>query len=529
MPTPKSKKKAAKKTTASKLGGKKTTKKGSAKSKLSGKKSKGKPNTREKDFGAGRKVIYPTPSVKLHQASSKNGPITEDLAKTMLGWQVLGEDESPGEEYYVFKDMEGSKVVCWNNHKNRPFRLPKCKVLMQEILNKRFKLNMENMIIGRTGLTLNCQHRLTALIFAVQEWRKDDSIWREIWDEEPWIESTIAFGASEMEDVVNTYDTGTSRTLADALYLSGHFGDDLSEAARKKIAKTCESAVKMLWHRTGASNNAFAIYRTHSESLEFIDRHPKILECVREISAWEGSKKDKLISTYLSLGYSSALMYLMASSTSYHADYIADNLRDESALKWDLWEDACDFWHGLASKDKKFAMVKKYLTSLLAEHITVDHKTRMCMLINAWLLFVQGKRITEEGIAVKFDHTDEGRLKIGEYPTCGGIDEGEPGELRAVEVDIDDIKARKDKVDKDRMKKLFGKSKDSKAVTNGEYKEGDKVWVKEANGEHWRGTIKTVEEGIGGKNVGVQPDAGYAGAGNTYTMKMSNVYTERPE
>lgn len=504
---------------------KKVTTKGASKVKKTTKKSTKKRTWKPNEGAAERAVKYPKPSIELR--SVENGsPITSEDAKDLLGWQVV-----EGEVDFDFKDREGNKVLCWNNQRNRSQYKTTIEMLVQEILRKRYLLNMENIIIGKTGQVLNGQHRLISLIFADQEWRNEDNEQaKEYWDNPPYIESTIAFGAEETDEVVNTYDTGKSRSLADVLYRSPYF-QDVSKAKRKRMAKDCEGAVKMLWHRTGAKNSAFAVIRTHAESLDFIDRHYTLLECVRYITDTEGGGKEKKVSKYLSRGYSAALLYLQACSTSHHADYLRDEVRDEKVLNFDLMEEAKDFWHHLAVDSKEFVPVKKYLHQLLGDREVLSWKERMCLLIKAWLLFSQNKRITTSGLELEYDTDEEtGISELTEYPTVGGIDEGEPGELRPPDPTPEEIMERSKAIRKDKgLKKMFGKKKPVEESPD-DLELSSQVWVDEGDGaEPWRGSIRVLRR-KGGKitKIAVQPDKGYAGSGKEFGVKPEQVSINHP-
>jgi hypothetical protein len=218
-----------------------------------------------------RVALYETPYLEL---ASGDKAITVEYAKKLLGWTVE-DDKEKFNANYLLKDFSGKKVRCSNNVTNRPLYMAVVKVLIQEILRKRWRLNGESLIIGSTGLILNGQHTLIALILAGQQWEKDPEACDQ-WTTEPTIDKAIVFGIDESDMTVNTMDTCKPRSLADVIYRSEFFSG-IKAGDRQACARIADYAVRILWHRTGAGLDAFAPRRTHAESLDFIARHPRLL------------------------------------------------------------------------------------------------------------------------------------------------------------------------------------------------------------------------------------------------------------
>ena len=133
-----------------------------------------------------REVKHAKPRVVLYDADK---PLTADTARKLMGW----EEEKEGGKIkfgnsFLLKTASGAKVRCLHNTANRPLRMSNVSKLKQEILRRRWYLNMENRIIGRTGLVLNGQHTFIALILAVQEWTATPEAFPH-WDKEPTIET----------------------------------------------------------------------------------------------------------------------------------------------------------------------------------------------------------------------------------------------------------------------------------------------------------------------------------------------------
>lgn len=352
-----------------------------------------------------RETIYEEVTVKV---CSDEAPLTLEQAKQLLGWTEESEEEKFKE--YLVKDSNGTKIKCFNNVSNRPLYLSNVDTLKQEILRRNWKFNGEPIIVGRTGLILNGQHTLIALIFAVQTWEQNPDAWPE-WKEEPTIDKLLVLGVSEIDSVVNTMDTCKPRTLADVIYRSDFF-TKLPARDRKGIARVCSYAVNTLWERMGAEH-AFAPRQTHAEALHFLEKHPKVLKAVHHVCI---ENNDNSISRYLSLGYAAGLLYLMGCSTTDPEEYLKDSR--ESKLDWTNWEKACEFFVLLASSSKAMDPLKKAVSRLIEEG-GGSRKERMALVAKAWTQWVERGKLS--CLQLKYEDQDGMRV-LTEEPTVGGID-----------------------------------------------------------------------------------------------------------
>jgi hypothetical protein len=238
----------------------------------------------------GPSSILPWKSSRLTGEGMTFGPITVAKGKEILLWEAEKEYAArvkasnpaykdveitfPKEFPAHFRDEEGNLVRCWNNCKNRWFDEPRARLYAQEILQRNWAgpstfpgetVNGETIVIGRTGIVLSGQHRLIGLVLAFQMWLGKNKLhWQKYWQEEPFLESLIVTGVSEHPCIVRTLDNVKSRTLADTLYTSEVFdGLTLPEAngetqrtlrpkERMELARMLDSAVDLLWKRTGA-------------------------------------------------------------------------------------------------------------------------------------------------------------------------------------------------------------------------------------------------------------------------------------
>jgi len=431
--------------------------------------------------------------------SSPGDYISADEAKELLGW-TEATDETPL-EIHNFK-VGSRKVFLANNITNRPISKSNYDSLKQEILRYRWMFNGEPIIIGKTGLVLNGQHTLIGLILAAEEYAE----WPEgqFWSEEPFIEKLIVYGVDEGDETVNTMDTCKPRSLTDVMYRSAYFQSmKLNGTQKKRVARIADFCIRNLWERTGACFDPFnAAKRTHSESIGFVERHLKLIDCVGFIFEED---TDGNITKWLVPGKCAALLYLMASSKSiFHEYYSDDDVRSESVLDWSMEELAQEFFVLIAARSNKL----QHLFEMMAE---VDDDERIttedtvALLIKAWNLFSSGKTVTREKLKLEYKINEDGYQTLIECPTVGGIDLGKPEKPEEEDEPEDDDKTLEEKPTKRKGKHL----------------EGDEVWVQETDDEasRWKGTIKELYP----KRAKVSVGNGYAGAGTVIEVSLEHL------
>lgn len=372
-------------------------------------------------------------------------PFTDDLAKEILGWQdeagfavalesqytkaeIKNLNTSFGEDY-LFKDRNGDKIRCGNNLHNRPFYAQTAEDWMLEILRRKWQFNGESMIVDKYGGCQDIQHRAIGLVWACQEWELDRKLpkpqqkWQEFWPEKPTIDCIVVFGIEDSDDVVNTINTGKPRTLSDAIYRTSWLADKpLGE--RQQLAKVIAGAVTYLWKRTEAKAGSLAPRRPHSESFEFLDNHKRLRDkCVPFIVAEGDGKK---LTPYLSLGWASALLYLMGSASSDFGKYTKTG--HEKSLDWSLYDKAEEFWTLFCNNAKELEPLREELERLPME---IGAEFKVDMIVKAWTLFSDGQEIAPEAIQLNIGQ-EEGHYVLAEAkPRLGGIDV-EPDEVELV-------------------------------------------------------------------------------------------------
>lgn len=380
-------------------------------------------------------VPYPKIVICGVEIDELNATITESIAKELLGYEEETKDVKFGKDYLLTLP-NGNKVRCTHNTKNRPLDEKHAQKLAQDILNGHWKLNLETIIVGLHGQVLSGQHRLLALIIAVSEWRDgaNSEHWRGKWEGEPTIKALVAFGCSEDKETTRTLDNVKTRTLADVLFADGEVFGNASTSDRKTLTAMVDYAIRCLWHRTGAKNDAYSPMRTHSESLDFLATHPRILKCVKHLYEEDGD--GHAIKSLIPLGTASGLLYLMGCAET-DIELYKDGGMVEEALKWGLWKKAQEFWTLLGKGEGGFKLVRKALSDLIDNEDGVKLKEREALVIKAWLTYSADNPMTDHQLGYDYITTKDGKkridrnsLIINDNPSCGGIDLGDPDEAR---------------------------------------------------------------------------------------------------
>lgn len=388
-----------------------------------------------------RRVAYPEYDAKIFHEKFPDGPLTDAKAGELLGWKEETKEQPFGNDYlFMIGDL---KVRCDNNavpgrYSNRPIYWDTLVVpYAQDMLNKQWQFNMEPCIISRTGLVLDGQHTLIALKLAnMLRNGPKKAHWDTVWGEgvPVTINKLVCFGADEDERVINSMNTGKSRSLMDVMYRSEHF-QAMKPSDRKVAAKMAESAVKMMWHRTGEKVDAFSPRMTQAEAMEFIEQHPRLVRCVKHIQSED--KEGMLRKRQIPAGYAAAMMYLMASCNSDPAKYGAGGRVEAGTLKWDNWDKAVSFWNAMIAGS--FNAVREYLAELAGDGgrgSTLEE--RLAVVVKAWNAFsthgndlikarsAVTKRAIELDLNVKEEDGVSSRTLVEALPTVGGIDLGDP-------------------------------------------------------------------------------------------------------
>lgn len=359
-------------------------------------------------------VKYPSPHVEICVGEKV---LTADRAKELLGWETeadyiaklktvdanLNEDDAKkifAKDAFL-TDKDGMKVALRNNTRNRPWQESVTESYVQDILKRHWEFNGETVIIGQYGHVLSGQHRLIALVFAEQlrTGDKEKDHWAEFWDGPVTIPAVVVYGIEESTRVTRTIDNVKSRTLSDVLYADSDLFKDYNISERKSIARAAEYAVKFLWERTGEGDrerNSFAPKRTHSEALEFMDRHARLKDCIKFVMDEDKGKGN--IARFVYPGHAAALLYLMGCSGTAEdkiQDYFGERPPREKHLNFGNLKKAKMFWSDLARGDVSMANV--ILARCPVRGDTVDDEGNIEMNGKVFDTYVNDKRQLGDG------------------------------------------------------------------------------------------------------------------------------------
>lgn len=393
----------------------------------------------------GRLQVYEKLTITERSTTSKLGPLTIDEIADVMGWETESEykkrmvieenaksvangqepNSKPehwlyGEEYHC-KNVAGEKVRCLHNLGNRPFSANWCEDLVHTHLYGQWAgpftipgetVNGETIRISKYGRVISGQHQMTAAKLANEYLLRDresgmdhpDSPKYPTWRShgQVFLETIVVTGVSEDPRILMTIDYVKPRTVADMLYTSEVF-KTAPYSERKELCRVLAIACDFLWVRTDCQG-----YKTHPEVIGFLDRHPRLLDCVLHLFETNRAVKSggrKISNLRLSTGHCASLLYIMGSSgpktdgDEYrHMDPAPSekNVKGSNALDWFYWERALDFWTLLAGPDGPhkldFWPVRKALGKLITSAPDSDTnlgeggrlKEKLAILAKAW-------------------------------------------------------------------------------------------------------------------------------------------------
>lgn len=352
------------------------------------------------------------------QMFDEDAPFTCQDAATLLGCQYP-EQEGDTFSKYHFMDTKGRTVFCDNVHMQRPYYSGVAKALMNDILQGYWQKNLETIIVGETGMILDGKHRAIALILAGEAWEKNPGEYP-YWTTEPTIEVLVAKGAKEDKHVVNTIGIGKNRTLADSLFASGVLGD-LETKAAKKYARVAEFAIRLLWSRTGAKDNAYSPRIRHAEAFSFMESHETIIHCVKTIVEENNSKDDHTkLERLAPLGVCAGLLYLMGVVTEDEGKlYRMLATPSESALSFARIEEAEKFWLLLAHNEESVSAISTAIGKLYEKGFgTTDE--RIGVIVKGWEAWSKNGTVVLEDLKLKTGKDANGYRILLEIPVISG-------------------------------------------------------------------------------------------------------------
>jgi hypothetical protein len=455
------------------------------------------------------KIVYDKLKVVLRDKDSKDGPVSAEEMKEILGWEVEG-DKDFGTDYKL-RNLAGEKVRLNKCPTNRPFRLALAKRYMNEMIRKKWRVNGETIVVDRMDFVQSGQHRGVGLILAEESRQKNVEKFREHfgWRTAVNAEFLLVCGISEKAETVDTLDLGQKRSLGDVFYRRQEF-EDVKDKDQKRLANILAGATRLAWLRAGGMTVSDAKHFPHSEALDFRESHPRLLEAVQFVyTANGGTGEDgNKIATFISLGFAAGLMYLMGTAQTDALKW-EESGRSEEKLNYKLWSKAEEFWQTLASgadlKDTDPILVATKMLAKMSARGADDRDEKCAIAINAWNLWVEGKKCKGAvELKPKKAKNDLGKMVIVEMPRIGGLDiDREPEEPEAPAEEA----------------KTNGQPKKRRGKKEFDWT-GEWAYVKSEDGA-WKGKVVTVD----GTKATVKAEEDNA----EYIVKVADLMADPPE
>lgn len=341
--------------------------------------------------------------------------------------------------------VEKAQEILDMNFNNRPRSSTLTKRYALEMLHRKWKMNGETVIVSRTGVLLSGQHRLEAVIKAEEMRLKNPAYWREHgWRTAVTVPILMVTGVDDK--VADTLDLGKSRTHGDVLYRMGLF-DDFVDAAKeplftvadkKKLARDLATAIRTVWLRVGGQDVADAPKFPQSEMLDFLGKHPKILDAVVFVYN-EDNGPEARVKSMISRAYLAAGMYLMGAIRSDRELYDTNGDVKVDDRAWELAEGyVSTFASGvnLDAGDPILSLRQTYQKQMSTGG-TRDRDEVLGLLIKSMVAFVDEEKMTFKEL----------QLGPDEKPRLGGLD-SEP----TIDI-VDPTKVAKEQEVEDKPKK----------------------------------------------------------------------------
>jgi hypothetical protein len=192
----------------------------------------------------------------------------------------------------------------------------------------------------------------------------------------------------------------------------------------KVLSRITDYAIRLLWERLGFRSYSLLPRRTHSESIDFLNRHHTILDSVAYIHSMPSQG-------LVSSGYAAGLHYLMACSTTVPENdkgtgYRQVDFPSENEIVFETIEKANQFWDLLCIRSERLEEVWKAIAKVSDGESGGSPSERVAIIVKAWNLFSKNKKVTAKGLRLKYKTLDDGFKRLIEFPQIGvGLDIGE--------------------------------------------------------------------------------------------------------
>jgi len=438
------------------------------------------------------------------QAVSPQPPLDIEKMKAILGWEEEAKEGSFKE--FKFRDKTGKKIRLRNVKANRPLRIGVADRYSKEFLRGKWRFNGETFIIDANGQFQDGQHRGVGLVLAEQIRQKDPAKWEEyIGKGEITLDAIIVRGVSSKADTIDTLNIGQKRSLGDVIYRD-HTINELRKGAFTdkelvSLSNTLAVALRLVWLRVVGKAVSDAPHFPHSEALDFLRNHNRIADAVLEVYDMEG--EDKNITSYITMGYASGMMYLMSAAKT-NPDLFSE--QGAPALDFTLWGKAKEFWSlfssGKLPAGNPISRAREIVKAMDSGSAQMREEI-IRTILKAWNLWVDGKTsVSKEDVTIeKILNEEKGIMVMAESPRVGGIDTDWSMYNLELVVDEDATSENITEIDPETGDEIVRRKPKPKKGKKGKGKQkhesgwgvGDTVWVKEGDISYF-GTITKIRE-----------------------------------
>jgi hypothetical protein len=292
------------------------------------------------------------------------------------------------------------------------------------------------------------------------------------------LECIVLTGLDDSDETVDAIDLGQKRSLGDVLFRNRTFegpeGKPLTEKEQQTLTNVLANAARVVWLCLGGKLVSDAPKFLHSEALDLLEAHPKLVDCVSHVVI-EDAGSERQIRTCVSLGTAAGLMYLMAASKTNTKKWE----EGEAEVNFDHWEKAEEFWTLVASGA---SLEKGHPCLVLRNHLKAssaggghERDAITAAIKLAWNAFIEEKKL-DGAKSLKAPHERKGDKSVLVMPYMGGLDvhhEAPPKEAKPTKEEKAAAKADK------KAGKAIKKPAKKRNTRNVSYPftVGDEVWV----------------------------------------------------
>lgn len=336
--------------------------------------------------------------------------LNESLARILIGWRLA----NPGEEH-TLNDLYGNRIVLERSLSQRPFRIALAKRWMRTIVQRKWKLNGESIIIDRLRMVHDGQHRLVGIVLAAQLRDRAPHLYDTFWEEgeQLYIDTFVHSGIEPDPEVVNTINTGLTRSNGDAFYQQVA-KTGIKRSFARQHANVLSHAVRLVYLNMMDKLPSYGTKLENLDATQVEAEFPQLVEAVSlvfELNGGGGIDGRKL-QRCISLGYAAGLLFCMST---YGSD--PENPTTTS------WEKSVQFWKLVASDKQSKTHPAILCRDALAEMPQSSGRDRdmICLTVSkAWIAFIDDHKQPNLTVASAIDA--RGNLKILDTLQLGAID-----------------------------------------------------------------------------------------------------------